>query len=563
MKFTYTSFLLPTIFVVLLACKKGSNSGITSSNQPPLASLAGTITSTNPLTVKFTVAANDPDNDPLSYTWDFGLGSYQIGNDSESVNYEPGKSYTIKVSVSDGKNPPVVVNTTFSTSLATLTIDNTTKFQTIEGFGGFGAKDAYWGGGPFTSSDFVNTLINDLGLTILRDDIPTNFEITNDNSDPYMTDLTKYNLNSNTAGHDGKLADHLPYLQDMKTAGLDKLIVSIWSPAPWMKYNNNVGNGTSQNAAPPYTTSPDATTNQLKTDMYQEFAEMCVAYIKIIKQQTGIDVYALSIQNEPRFSQSYASCVYNGEAMRDVIKVVGKRFQDEAITTKLFVPEDVGWFDGANAIIQPILADPEARQYVSFIATHGYAFDGVTASSTDAQTWTKMYNWGAPYNKELWMTETSGFSNDFAGAMKMAKAMYTAFNFGNVSAWVHWALSTSNLDEYSLMSSSGTRSKRYYVSKNFYRYIRPGAVRIKASVTDNSGLYVLSFENNNENSKTIVIINDTTQASFIDLAGQGVVSQYNEYVTSADDDCKDYGVVNSSNKIFIPASSVVTLYKKN
>jgi O-glycosyl hydrolase len=330
-----------------------------------------------------------------------------------------------------------------------------------------------------------------------------------------------------------------------------------------MKYNNNVGNGTTQNSAPSYTTNPDATTNQLKTDMYQEFAEMCVAYIKIIKQETGIDVYALSIQNEPRFSQSYASCVYNGEAMRDVIKVVGQRFVQEGITTKLFVPEDVGWFDGANSLIQPILADPVARQYVSFIATHGYAFDGITASSTDAQTWNKMYNWGAPYNKELWMTETSGFSNDYAGAMKMAKAMYTALNFGNISAWVHWSLSTSDLDEYCLMSSSGTKSKRYFVSKNFYRYIRPGAVRVKASSPDNTGIYPLSFENNVENSRTIVVINDRTQPSFVDVTGQGLASQYNEYVTTAQDNCKDYGVVNSNNKIFIPANSVVTLYKKN
>ena len=66
---------------------------------------------------------------------------------------------------------------------------------------------------------------------------------------------------------------------------------------------------------------------------------MCVAYIKIIKQQTGIDIYALSIQNEPRFSQFYSSCVYDGDAMRDLLKVVGKRFKDDGIATKLFLPE--------------------------------------------------------------------------------------------------------------------------------------------------------------------------------------------------------------------------------
>ena len=126
-----------------------------------------------------------------------------------------------------------------------------------------------------------------------------------------------------------------------------------------------------------------------------------------------------------------------------LIKVVGKRFNDEGITTKLFMPEDVGYFDGINGMVQPILADVDARSYVDIIATHGYAFDGITAASTDAQTWQAMYNWGKPYNKPLWMTETSGFSNDFKGAMDLSKAMYTALNFGNISAWLFWALSQS------------------------------------------------------------------------------------------------------------------------
>ena len=444
----------------------------------------------------------------------------------------------------------------------TISIDATQQYQTIEGFGGFGAKDVYWSSGPFTSPEFVSSLINDLGVTILRDNIPTNFEIVNDNVDPYNTDLTKYNLHNTTPGHDGKLDDHLQYLKDMKAAGLSKLIASVWSPPPWMKTNNAISNGTNQNSAPPYNLNPTTTNNQLRNDMYQEFAEMCVAYVRIIKRETGIEVYALSIQNEPRFSQSYASCVYDGEALRDVLKVVGKRFRDEGLTTKLFVPEDVGWFDRANNLVQPILADTEARQAVSFIATHGYAFDGITASSTDAQTWNKMYNWGLPYNKQLWMTETSGFSNDFKGAMDLAKAMYTAINFGNISAWLFWELSQQNIDQYALMSSSGTKSKRYFVSKNFYRYIRPGAVRIKATVADGSGLYPLVFNNATDNSQTIIIINDKAQGASVTLSGLSSSGQYNLYITTAEDNCRDLGLTGTSN-ISIPANSVVTLFKKN
>ena len=99
--------------------------------------------------------------------------------------------------------------------------DASVKYQTMDGFGGFGAKDVYWSGGPFTSASFVNDLINDLGLTILRDNIPTNFEDVNDDSDPHTTNLSNF--------HYGSFTDHIQYLKDMKAAGLQKLIISCWS----------------------------------------------------------------------------------------------------------------------------------------------------------------------------------------------------------------------------------------------------------------------------------------------------------------------------------------------
>jgi glucuronoarabinoxylan endo-1,4-beta-xylanase len=443
-----------------------------------------------------------------------------------------------------------------------VAIDLSKKFQTMQGFGGFGAMKEYWAQPPFTSDDFVNTLVNDLGVTILRDNLTTSFEPVNDNNDPFVTDLTKFNINTRINNLDEPLSDHLDHLRKMQAAGLQKLIVTVWSPAVWMKYNNKVGNGTqSSNSAPAYTTSPTSETNQLKTDMYQEFAEMCVAYIKIIKQQTGIDIYALGIQNEPRFSQFYSSAVYDGNALRDLLKVVGKRFHDEGLSTKLYLPEDVGWLEGVESMIKPSLDDPDARQYADIIAVHGYDLDGATAASTSAQTWQTMYSWGAAYNKPLWMTETSGYDNTLDGAIKLARAMYTAIRFGNVSAWLYWTISTTTLDGFSLMSSSGEKSKRYYASKNFYRYIRPGAVRADAIAADESHIFPLAFQNSAEHSTTIVLINDATTGRAIKLSAAGLPSQFNKYITSADDNSADAGIVNSEDILLLPANSVVTLYK--
>ncbi|HEV8084027.1 MAG TPA: PKD domain-containing protein, partial [Chitinophagaceae bacterium] len=348
------NLILIIFFAFIFGCSKkgsGNNNGI---NHSPQATITVELISVNPFTFKFTLAATDQELDPLTYNWDFGEGTLKAGTTIETFQYAAGNAYVVKVKVSDGKSTPAEVTTSINTKTVDVSIDLTKKFQTMEGFGGFGALKEYWAQGPFVTDAFVNTLINDLGLTILRDNLTTSFEPANDNADPFVTDLSKFNINSSISGADEPLSEHLDYLIKMKAAGLQKLIVSVWSPAIWMKYNNKPGNGTqNQNSAPAYTTNPTATTNQLKTDMYNEFAEMCVAYIKIIKQQTGIDIYALSIQNEPRFSQFYSSCVYDGNAMRDVLKVVGKRFHDEGLTTKLFLPEDVGYLQGVESMVTP------------------------------------------------------------------------------------------------------------------------------------------------------------------------------------------------------------------
>ncbi len=377
---------LLTVILLILCPSCGKTSSGNKANAKPLVSITAEMISAAPMTYQFTAVASDADNDPLEYNWNFGEGTTRKGSAVETFTYTTGDIFTVKLAVSDKVNSPVEVSINVNTKASQITIDLNTKYQTMDGFGGFGAKDVYWSSGPFTSAEFVNDLINDLGLTILREDIPTNFEIVNDNNDPEITDLTKYNINTNTPGNDGKLADHLQYLRDMKAAGLNKMIVSVWSGAAWMKTNNKINNGTNQNSAPAYNPNPTAADNQLRVDMYEEFAEICVAYIRIIKQETGIDVYALSIQNEPRFSQYYASTVFNGDALRDLLKTVGRRFKKEDIKTKLFLPEDIGYLEGVSGMVQPTLNDAEARGYADIIAVHGYELDGITANSPEAQT---------------------------------------------------------------------------------------------------------------------------------------------------------------------------------
>ena len=60
----------------------------------------------------------------------------------------------------------------------------------------------------------------------------------------------------------------------------------------------------------------------------------------------------------------------------------------------------------------------------------------------------------------------------------------------------------------------------------------------------------------------MVLINDNIQPMVIKLGGTVLPATFNQFNTTATDNCIDAGVINSADNILLPAGSVVTLYKK-
>lgn len=564
MKRLNTGFFL-TMFLIAMSCSSDSSEGkmdISMSNSAPnVSNLQADLLTISPFSYEFSVEASDPDQDPLSYEWDFGDGNTLSGSSKELHEFQENKEFTVNVTVSDGKNPDILKTVHVSTKIAMVTVNASVAHQSIEGFGGFGAEDNWWMGEPFYTQEFVDKLINDLGITILRDNIPQNFEPENDNDDPYVTDLTKFNITEDSPGSDSHLGQHLPYLRAMADAGLDKLIATVWTPPLWMKYNNHRGNGIEDpndpNAysAPDYTDNPDENTNQLRIDMYEEFAEYLVAYVNTVKAETGIDVYAISIQNEPVFSQFYASCVYNGAAYRDVLKVVGKRFEDEGLGTKLFGQEDVAIFDRIESFIDVISSDAEANGYLDIFAIHNYSNDGINPSDKGPQNWAESRTIADAYGFQLWMTETSGYDKDWNGAMRLGKSIYNALKYGNINAWVYWQMSQTGSGN-GVLIDSGQLTKKYHVSKQFYKYIRPGAVQIECSV-DDEGILSLAFQHVGNSSETIILINIESQNKVVKLENVSV-DDYEIYQTT---ETQDFQKISAVGGIVLAPISIMTLYR--
>ena len=145
--------------------------------------------------------------------------------------------------------------------------------------------------------------------------------------------------------------------------------------------------------------------------------------------------------------------------------------------------------------------------------------------------------------------------------MALARAMYTAFRFGNVSAWVFWSLSEEQASDYSLMTTGGIKSKRYWVSKQFYRYVWPGAVRVETTTetSDRADPDLLPLAFVKDGLPTLVISNIGTTDKAIRVKGDGVSMQYKVFLTSVSENYTELTAIKAGESVTIPAQGVVTL----
>ncbi len=421
---------------------------------------------------------------------------------------------------------------------ATVTVDPATQYQTVEGFGGFGPAKVWWDGAPYYTQDWVNQVVNDLGATMIRTTVSASFEYTNDNSDPNVMNRAACNISSRVPNDaETHLGAHFPFYRAMKAAyenngEVFRLIASVWTPPAWMKTNNDIRNG-----------------GNLRTDMYAEYAERCLEYCRVLRDSAGVELYGFSIQNEPAFVEPYESCVYTAQTYRDVVKVVGPRVHAEFPDVKFFGAEHMlaswGVFEGV------LNQDAAAREQMGAYAVHGYT-DGVTPqpSSTAANLWNRAWNNTRTTGKGLWMTETSGYSADWGGAFQNAESIYAGLKYGHIAAWVLWYTCDN-------MYSGNSPDKRYYIHKQFARYVRPGAKGIGCT-SDDSLVLAVAFHHTGDAELSMVLLNAASSQKTVSVAGPNVPAQLAAWRSSSSENCVSLGS-QSSSSFTLPARSITTL----
>ena len=405
---------------------------------------------------------------------------------------------------------------TANTAPTTVSIDESSSYQTMDGFGA-----AMTGSAAYLINQRLNAAQRDALLTELygpnglrmnvvrhsmgASDFSAQGDFTYDdqpsgNPDPA---LTAFNVTRDEV-------DLIPVLQAARLKNPDlKIFGSPWSAPAWMKQANTLHG------------------SWLNTAYYQSYANYFVKYVQAYATR-GLPVYAVTLQNEPLNAASYMSMRMDaGNQISFLKNDIGPAFRAAGLTTKLIV-YDHNWDQPGYP--NTIFADAQAAQYAAGAAFHCYG------GSVNQQSVTR----NAYPGKDLWFTECSGtagsgfaydlrwnLSNIIIGATR---------NWAKGSILWNLALNPSNgptnggcttcRGVLTINESTGavTRNVEYYVLGHASKFVDPSAVRIGSTSVANA-LETVAFRNP-DSTRVLIALNNSNVARTFRVAWRGQLFAY-------------------------------------
>jgi glucuronoarabinoxylan endo-1,4-beta-xylanase len=329
-----------------------------------------------------------------------------------------------------------------------------------------------------------------------------------------------------------------------------------WTPAAGFKsvddiYDTDTATGGGLNGGS-YLGSGNNATNQA-------YASQLANYVANMQSQ-GINLYAISIQNEPDADvTNYEACQWSGAQIHDFVTNLYNALVAEGVgSTKIMLPESENWTDPQN-LAGPAMSDPAVAAEVGIVADHDYVPDNSVGDQTvPAQIVT-------PSGQATWETEVSllsGSDSSIANGLYWGQRIYLFLTQAQANAYHYWWLVAYETGNEGLLDNNGSITKRLFVFGKYSRFVRPGYYRIDAA---NAGDVLISaFDDTNSDNFVMVAVNTNAAAisqSFNLTNFPGVVSSVTPWITSATNSLANLVPVSVSGSSFtylLPAQSVVT-----
>jgi len=360
-----------------------------------------------------------------------------------------------------------------------ITVDPTKPHQVVDGFG---EADVWQNSSSTTMQTLLWDPVNGIGLTLLR------IGIDGTSGQPNIMGAAGYADGQACVKFNGSAC---------------KVWAAPWSPPANMKDNNNVNNG-----------------GHLNSGSYDAWAKVLAAFPAFYKSHGGVDLYAVSAQNEPDFTASYQSCLFNASQMVAFIKVLGPALAALNPPVKVLAAEPDNWGNiwGGDGYGPAVINDAAANMYVGPLATHDY---GGTSAGTYGRP-------APPANNTHHVWETECTPGD-TGPITIATMIYAAFSTGGVNGWHYWWTQQ-------LVPNPSSPPPQVYALGNFSKFVRPGYYRVDVSgapKASGSVPLVVAFMNPPDATVAIVVVNGGgAQIVSFFVAGTAWPASVTPYVTT-------------------------------
>ncbi len=287
----------------------------------------------------------------------------------------------------------------------------------------------------------------------------------------------------------------IPMIRDaQRIAGQPlRLLASPWSPPAWMKTTGEMNNG-----------------GKLRPECRQAWALYFARYIQAYAAE-GIDIWGVTVQNEPQAKQTWDSCIYSHEEQRDFVRdYLGPTLRREGLSQVKILVWDHNrdeMFDCA----QVILSDPETAQYVWGVGFHWYSGDDFTNVARVREAFPDVH-----------LVFTEGCQEDGVklGSWELgeryAHEIIGDLNHGT-TAWIDWNMvldaqggpnHVGNFCDAPIIADADKDAvhyqNAYHYLRHFSRAIRPGALLLK-SQSSHPGLETVACRNQDGTTEVIVL----------------------------------------------------------
>ena len=389
-----------------------------------------------------------------------------------------------------------------ATNTGAATIDYTNTQQRIDGFGASSA----WYFSPLSTSDadLLFSTNTGAGLSLLRTRIAPG----------------------------GVIDDSEGTIAQEATARGARVWSTPWSPPATFKNTNTVNGGSFVSS----------------TANYQGYAAQLANYAAVMKNSYGVNLLAVSLQNEPDAIVNYESCWWTSQQFHDFIPYLATALTASNVaSTQIMLPEDEHWqFNLATNTMNDITTS----NLVGILGGHNYGSSAAPVTQ-----------FGSPCPKTLWETEHYlGTDDSITNGLQLAQEIHSFMTVAQVNAYLYWWLIGNGTG--SIADNTANPAKRLFVMGNYSKFVRPNYYRV--GLTNTSTALITAYKDSGSSNFVIVAANPSAISvnqtfTITNFPGVGPLRQW---VTSATESLANHGgaisLTNGTFTTVLPPWTVIT-----